>query len=426
MVGIGETYVPAFALAAGLGEVVAGLVATVPLMAGGLLQLASPWAVQRLGSHRRWVVLCAGSQTLSLLLFVSLALLVNVPASLVFLAATWYWATGLATGPAWNAWVERLVPYSMRATFFAQRTWVSHACVLLGLVLGGVILRGATAWYQKTAQVFAILFAVAAGCRLVSTWMLARQSEPDDGRPSALLRASYSALLRDPASEGARRLVAYLLAVQVAVHVASPFFTPFMLVQLELSYLNYMILLSCGYLGKSLATPWAGRLAQQIGADRLLWIGGITIVPLSALWLVSNSFSFLIALQVLGGMAWAAYELAMLLLFFDAIPRQQRVTMLSLYNCGNSLAMVLGAVLGAAVIHWLDYGRAAYLAVFALSSAGRLLALLLIPRQVPHRFDAQPPAGLRTIAVRPVSGSMERPILPAIEAPVPMMVEETV
>ena len=39
MVGLGETYVPAFALGAGLGEVVSGLVATVPMLAGACLQM---------------------------------------------------------------------------------------------------------------------------------------------------------------------------------------------------------------------------------------------------------------------------------------------------------------------------------------------------------------------------------------------------
>src|SRR5262245_61683454 len=36
MVGIGETYLSAFALAMGMGEVASGLIATVPLMLGGL------------------------------------------------------------------------------------------------------------------------------------------------------------------------------------------------------------------------------------------------------------------------------------------------------------------------------------------------------------------------------------------------------
>ena len=53
MVGFGETYLPAFVLASDLGEMVAGMVGSVPLVAGGLMQLASPMAVRLLRSHRR-------------------------------------------------------------------------------------------------------------------------------------------------------------------------------------------------------------------------------------------------------------------------------------------------------------------------------------------------------------------------------------
>src|SRR5580693_1340663 len=62
MVGTGETYLPAFVLAAGLGDVIAGLVASVPQLAGGIAQLICPRGVRLLGSHRRWVVTCAAIQ----------------------------------------------------------------------------------------------------------------------------------------------------------------------------------------------------------------------------------------------------------------------------------------------------------------------------------------------------------------------------
>src|SRR6187431_394534 len=47
MVGIGETYFAAFALAIGAGETFAGLIATLPMLAGASLQLATPWALKR-------------------------------------------------------------------------------------------------------------------------------------------------------------------------------------------------------------------------------------------------------------------------------------------------------------------------------------------------------------------------------------------
>src|SRR5438270_593907 len=58
MVGIGETYFPAFVLAMGMGEIASGLIASVPLLMGAILQMISPVAVVRLGSNRRWVISC--------------------------------------------------------------------------------------------------------------------------------------------------------------------------------------------------------------------------------------------------------------------------------------------------------------------------------------------------------------------------------
>ena len=63
MVGLGEAYVPAFALALGHGAAAAGLLATLPLLAGACFQLVTPEAVRRLRSYRRWVVGCARWRT---------------------------------------------------------------------------------------------------------------------------------------------------------------------------------------------------------------------------------------------------------------------------------------------------------------------------------------------------------------------------
>lgn len=413
MVGIGETYVPAFAIALGLGDVAVGMVATVPMLAGGLLQLASPWLVRTMGSHRGYVVTCASCQALSLLLLVVLALVRDWPAGLVFIPVTLYWGAGLATGPAWNAWVERLVPVGLRPTFFAKRTTVSQVCVLLGIIGGGLILEN-SAGGERSASVFASLFILAAIGRFFSAAMLARQSEPADAQYLDQIQSSYRDALRGMRGAAGTKLVMFLLVVQAAVYLSGPYFTPFMFNHLKLTYLQYMVLVSCSFLGKIVTLPWAGRFARRHGAVKLLWIGSVGIVPLAGLWLVSNEMPFLLALQFFGGMTWAAYELAMLLLFFETIPREQRVTMLSLYNAGNAAAMVFGALLGAAALHTLGGDRSAYLTLFVMSSTCRAFALLLIPRHPASSPHPKPPTGMRTMAVRPQDAGIDETILPAL------------
>ena len=63
------------------------------------------------------------------------------------------------------------------------------------------------------------------------------------------------------------------------------------------------------------------------------------------MWMVSRSIPFLAVLQIVGGATWAAYELAMLLMFFETIPRHERTSVLTIYNLGNSRTVRLDALI---------------------------------------------------------------------------------
>ncbi|MDA1018003.1 MAG: MFS transporter, partial [Planctomycetota bacterium] len=272
MVGFGETYVVAFVLAVGLGEITAGLVGSVPLLAGGLMQMVSPRGIRLLGSHKRWVVICAVVQALSLIPFVvSAALGVMSPAG-ALVATSLYWAAGLATGPAWNTWIGTVIPRSLRFRFFAIRTRASQAAVFLGFLVGGMSLHYAAA-NDRLLLAFALLFATACVCRLVSTVFLALQSEPTPIPPNMCQLSLRDILARLRTTDGGRLLV-YLAAVQAAVQMAGPFFTPFMLEQLHMNYGVFTALISVAFLAKIFALPPLGRLAHRLGAWKLLWIGG--------------------------------------------------------------------------------------------------------------------------------------------------------
>src|SRR4029453_11863348 len=108
MVGAGETYLAAFVLALGMGELATGLVASIPMLAGAFLQLISPAAVRKLGSHRRWVVLCAIAQASSFIPLTAAALYGRIHVAAVFAIAALYWGAGMATGPAWSTWAGTL------------------------------------------------------------------------------------------------------------------------------------------------------------------------------------------------------------------------------------------------------------------------------------------------------------------------------
>ncbi|KAA5541954.1 MFS transporter [Roseiconus nitratireducens] len=433
MVGCGETYFAPFALAIGLSETAAGLVASLPLLAGGLIQLVSPIAITWLGSLQRWVVAGAFVQAFS---FVPLAIAAwygSLSLPWLLLIAAVYWGAGLATGPAWNTWMEEVVPAERRIRFFARRSRLQQATTFVALMAAGVLLQWAEA-SQVALIGFATTFCIAAGFRIASALFLHRTDstpighlplgDAESGQPDSedaidpteshdeLALANWST--DDPVGPDAIRLLVYLVLMQAFIQFSAPYFVPYMLQQLEFSYGIYVMLISIAFLSKVLSMSfWAG-IAETAGASRLLWIGGIGLVPLAGLWIVSNNLLWLAGMQVLSGIAWAAYELGFFLMFFETLPPGHRTRLLTYYNLGNTLSMCAGALAGAAVLQWLGVSFQTYYLLFAVSSFGRLLCLgvlggITLPT---HSLKT---IRMRILSVRPGAGSVVTPIVASAE-----------
>lgn len=377
MVGIGETYLPAFVLAISASEVACGLASTVPMLVGAVLQLGSPWAVRRLGSYRRWVVLTAAIQALGFLPLVAAAFVGTMPLAATFLIVSLYWATGMAGGTSWNAWAGTLVPERIRPGYFAWRTRFAQLGMVGGLAAGGVFLELGKAW-EWMPGAFAVLFLVAAATRVASAYFLSLQHEPAPPSGPRLPRPDELAdAIRHNTDS---RVILYMLAAQAACYIAGPYFTPYMLGQLELSYVHYLILICTPYVARVVCLPAWGRIVDRIGAHRMLWLSGLLVAPLPAFWNFSDSFACLIAVQIYAGLTWAGYELAQLLLFFDTIPTQRRVGVLTLYNLFNAVAIFGGSLVGGVLLSELGSGRDAYWMLFLISAVARLVAMLVLFR----------------------------------------------
>lgn len=382
MVGCGETYLPAFALAVGSGPVVAGLVASVPLLAGAIVQLAAPLAVARLGSERRWVIVCSAAQALAYVPLVIWALRGRAEAWQLLVAAAVYWSAGMAAGPAWTSWMAALIPGRIRAGYFAGRNRGCQLAVFAAFVAGGLILRAEDTRDEPLIG-FAVLFTTAAVARLVSVGCLWACSEPRRReRPAVAWRpigARLAAALRDLRHGPGGRLVAFLCSFMFGVQFAGPYFTPYMLEALDFSYGEFLVVMAAGFLVKAILLPTIGRLGSRVGPARLLRLASLAIAPLSLLWLPSSAVGWLVGVQLVAGSCWAAYELSVALLFFDLAEDRDRANVVTVYNLGLAVATVAGAACGGAVLEWLGEGREAYAAVFAGSCLIRTAALVLVP-----------------------------------------------
>ncbi len=414
MVGIGESYLALFVLSAGYTKVAAGLVTTVPFLLGAVLGLFSTPGVRLLRSHRRFIVASAAVQAASFIPLILMAATGRVWLPAVFIAAAIYWGGGMCAGAAWNTWIGMLIPRPIRSHYFGRRARWCHIATVLGLVAGSVTLELAATNGRAAPVWYAFLFSAAAICRAVSAMFLASQTEtgpaPEEHRHVGPLE--LSGRLRH-GRDG--RFLLFMMFMQVGVQTAQPFFAPFIREGLSFSYFHYLALVAAGYIARAIMQPLWGAFAVRHGALKLLWIGGLGLVPLSGLWLLSAelppSFVFwgVLATQLISGALWAAYEQAVLLMMFDHIREEERTSLWSAFSVGNAAAMVGGSFIGASLLGPSTDSRA-YQAAFLISVAARLATLIYL-RRAHELLEPPQPIVLESESIRPGAGALDRPIL---------------
>lgn len=388
MVACGEMSLPLFAVAAGLGAFGAAAIATAPMLVGAVVQVLAPLAMGHARSPRRWVIGCVVIQALSFLPITLWALRGRAGLAELLVAVSIYWSAGMASLAAWNVWMAALVPRPVRPTFFAFRTRLALCGMIIGLVISGSLLYfGEQHGAKMTA--FAAVFGIATLSRLVSAACMAACSEQgrfetafstgirDLPRAAWNIVSELTATVRGMATRPSGALVAYLVCFAFGSQLAVPYLSPFWLEQRHLSDTMVVGLMGVGFAARLVALPSLGRLAAAAGAVRLVRLATLALACITTLWLASGHPAYLIPLQFAAGLSWAAHELGVSLLLFNAVTDRERVAVVTVHTLGSTAAAVAGAACGGTILSWLGVGLTAHAVVFLASSALQAAALFI-------------------------------------------------
>lgn len=397
MLGACESYLGALAVELGHRGVAISILATVPLLCGALAQLGSARLVRALGGEKRVVLIGASVQALSHAGFAALALSGSDSLSLFLGLKVVYWVSFMGHAPAWSAWMARVVPSRLRGSYFARRLGVHQAALLVAFLLTGFALDA----FRGLGDVltgFACFQAVALVARFLGALVLSRQPTLEGPRPLARRAPTLSFVLR----AGRWRVALFAAAMLLGAQLAVPFFTPYMLDTLGLDLGEFAILTSISIAAKVVAFPLWRRAVPRLGGLAALVATGalISVVPL--FWAVSDSFGTLVVAQVVGGVAWAGYELVSLQLLMGDAPKEAPVEFFALAGSLSGVTQVAGAVLGGIA---LEHEILDYHGIFMVSAIGRGLALLAL---VPLAFTGLRLGQVfsRVVSVRPGRGSV--------------------
>src|SRR5690606_25790772 len=141
-------------------------------------------------------------------------------------------------------------------------------------------------------------------------------------------------------------LFGFVLLFQMTVHIAAPYFNPYMIRHLRLDYTAYMGLIALAFISKLLFLPVIGRWGDRLGGPRLMQVGVFGSILLPVFWVFSSNYIYLAVVQVFSGATWAIFEMGCLLCLFDSISDKQRVSYISIFNLLNACGLLLGTLIG--------------------------------------------------------------------------------
>ncbi len=381
MVGVGETYLPAYVLSIGLNEVFAGILASLPLVSGAFLQLFTPRGVKKIGSHKSWVVGTTALQAISFLPLVYFSDHGSPNFWVLFIILTLYWAANFAAGPAWNYWMGHLIPQDQAFGYFSKRARFSQVGLLIGVVGGGICLHN-NVELGPFSSVFGFIFFLGFICRLGSSFLLSAHHFKKDWTLSQKycgIKDSFRLFINTGVK---RKFLTAFFPLQVAVHLSSPFVTPYLLAQVKLNYASYMGSLAAALIGKFLMMTMIQNRQDSFDPFKLFTLGLILICPSPFLWGLSQNYSYIVMLQFMSGMAWACYEVGLALIFFKELKKEEKVPLLSVYNMISAAGIIVGTALGGKLLMMLGLTKSGYLAVFIIGGFFRLTIALSMIRVV--------------------------------------------
>lgn len=286
---------------------------------------------------------------------------------------------------AWFSWMTDLVPTTIRGSYYGQRNAYLGLTSMIALFVGTQMLD----WFDLVDMKFAgytICFSVAIASAAFAARMLLRQHEP---KMTSVPKISIRELLEPLKTQYLlRKYIAFYTIWQYFLGVSAALFGVHMVKVLEMSPAQMgvqALLASCTVLISS--RLW-GRTIDRVGDRAVLVTSGILVALHVWIWMPSHS-GFLWPVwitSIVGGIAWSGFNIVAFSWPQRICRKEDRLHSFGLLGFFSGPGFVLGSITGGmlatllpeVLFHIGDFEVMHFHLTFALSSLGRLIAVLLL------------------------------------------------
>jgi MFS family permease len=397
-VGLGENYISAYAVALNASPTEIGLLTSIPNLIAPLAQLATSRSMQK-NSRKQVYSRAILIQSLLWLpiIFISFLFLHDLKQApmLLVIFYTVYALFGNFAAPAWVSWMGDLIDPKEAGKFLGLRNKIGGITALISMIIGGVALDLFKAQADLTSKVyisfigFGIIFFLAMLFRLLSRHFVLKQHEPN----FKFERDSYFSFLqfikKIPKSNFGKFSL-YVALIVLATNIAAPYFTLYMLKDLNYSYVQFMIISVASAVATFVFISKWGKFADKHGNIQMLKITSLLIPIICFLWPVGAyfvpepfKFPFIIAINFFSGYAWAGFNMAAGNFVFEAATPQRRGLCSAYSSVMNGVAVFLGATIGSVLISKVNISfMSIILFVSLISGVARYLVFFIMRKSI--------------------------------------------
>jgi MFS family permease len=372
------TYLVLYILALGATRTQIGLMSSLSSLAIALVLLPGAFLVERFG-HRKQITLIFGGGLARLVLIILALLPFFLGGQTLILAAIALTIVrdinGNLSFPAWMSVTGEIVPMEGRGRYFGSRNFIMGIAGMVTIFLVGELITrvGSPHGYQ-----IALGLAFALGA--FSTFSFSRLRDPRGTAPIPVEgNNSLKGVLNDIKSHPVFLALTLVMVVwNFSLNIAGPFFNVYMVQNLKFSATMVGVTSIVSTVAGLVVQRRIGRLSDRLGTRRVMLISMILIPILPAAWVFITHFWQVIILNSFGGMVWGAFGLVSFNFLLSLTPEAQRARYSAIYQILVTLALAIGAALGAWVVtKW------GYQVIFACSAIGRIVATILFAKFIP-------------------------------------------
>ncbi|MSS74940.1 MFS transporter [Candidatus Pacearchaeota archaeon] len=367
-----ETYIPQFAIALKASAAQIGWLSAIPSLLSPLAQLLG----DKLMSTYTRKQLVTVTTYIQAFFFIPIALIgwcistqiiQEHAVMLLLISYTLLMSIAALPAPAWFSWMGDLIPKKQRGAYFSKRHKVM-GIASMAIILGGLALD----YYQTQGlalSIFGVLFTIAALIRVYSAHLLSTQYEPPYNKKKSAIPYSLWHFLKQ--NTATRKFVIYVCLYNLVMYIASPFFPIYLRQDLGLSYTWITLISLASSVFYILALPYIGTFSDKYGNLRLFYLSGILYALNPLVWLLFPNPWILLAVQLVGGIANAAYLIGVTNYLLNTVPSHERAIVATYLHILAGVGIFIGSLVGGYAMTYHPSWLSAITYTFIISIIGR-------------------------------------------------------